>query len=72
MFTGPSPAFGTRAAVPSSILLYSLLQAKMTVRTLFTKLSFITLSDVQNWGLLDFVTLFTGQDLKHFPSLFTT
>lgn len=44
----------------------------MTVRTLFTKLSFITLSDVQNWGLLDFVTLFTGQDFKHFTSLFTT
>lgn len=30
------------------------------------------MSDVQNWGLLDFVTLFTGQDLKHFKTLFTT
>lgn len=69
MFTGPSLALGTWAAVTSPTLLYSLLKGKMTVWTLFTKLSYITLSDTQNWELLDFVTLFTGQDLKHLKKL---
>lgn len=38
MFTGPSLALGTWAAVTSSILFHSLLKGEMTVRTLFTKL----------------------------------
>lgn len=52
MFTGASLALGTWAAGSDSVppLLYSLPKGEMTVRTLFTKLSFLFLCLMSRTG----------------------